>query len=131
MPTITTKKVAPKKAVTTKKTTAKKAVTKAVVKKTTKSIAASKGKKLVYANNQKSFWVTNGQILNSLLALSDALETMEKNVYAHHVNKDRHDFADWVLSVLADVKCAEQLRQAKTVASAKTVVAQHLKSYSQ
>jgi hypothetical protein len=129
MLTTTTKKVTSKKVVTTKKPVAKKVVAKTAVKKVTKTSPVSKGKSLVYASNQKSFWVANGQILNSLLALSDALSTMDKKTYAHHVSKDRHDFADWVESVLCEAGCAAAMRQAKTASSAKTVLVKHLKSY--
>ena len=110
------KKVAKK---ATKKTTTKKIVKKAVITK----------KDLVYADNQTSFWVSNGQILNSLLALRDALAEMEKEVYAYHVNTDHNDFANWVEVVLCDNKCAKDLVKAKTPSSAKTVVVKHLKTY--
>lgn len=129
MPTTTTKKVTSKKVVPTKKPVAKKVAAKTIAKKVTKTSSVSKGKSLVYASNQKSFWVVNGQILNSLLALSDSLTTMDKKTYAHHVSKDRHDFAEWVESVLLDARCAADLRTAKTATTAKATVASYLKSY--
>jgi hypothetical protein len=114
------KKVAPKKVV--KKVAAKKAVAKKATK--------GRSKELVFADNQSSFWVKNGEILNSLVALSSALEKMEKAVFAHHVNKNRNDFADWVRDVLKDNECANDLRKAKSSAGAKIVVVKHLKVYS-
>ena len=123
-----------------KKVPAKKAVKKSVFKKTTKKITAKKvaskssllkGKKsLIYAADTASFWVTNGQILNSLLALRDALDEMEKEVYSYHAEGAHNDFANWVDTVLADGVCAKDLEQAKTPRSAKTVVVRHLKAYS-
>lgn len=112
--TTVTKKAPTKKAVAPKKT-AKKSVTKTM---------------LVYADNSESFWVSNGQILNSLVALKDALATMDKAVYAHHVMAGKNDFATWVEQVLDDAACAKSLRAAKTPAAAKTAVAKHLKDYS-
>lgn len=129
------KKTAAKKI--TKKAPAKKAVKKSTAKKATKKVAkkvASKkksGKKsLTYANEQTAFWVTNGQILNSLIALRDALDEMEKEVYSYHAGGAHNDFANWVGAVLSDSKCATELEKAKTPNSAKTVVVKHLKSYS-
>ena len=113
-----------KKVVTTTK--------KAVAKKTVKKVASKKAdtkKVLVYADNAHSFWVNDGQVLNSLIALSEAMAGMEKAVFTHHVNKEKNDFADWVESVLCDGDCAKDLRKAKTPSSVKTVVSKHLKLY--
>jgi hypothetical protein len=110
--------------------TTKKVATKKVVKKAAPKAKKTNSKKtLVYADNNHSFWVNDGRILNSLLALNEAMASMEKAVFAHHVTKDKHDFADWVDSVLCDDTCAVELRKAKTPTTAKTVVAKHLKTY--
>jgi hypothetical protein len=119
----------PKKAPTVKKAVPKKAVKKAVAKKATPK-TSSKKKSLVYADNTHSFWVVDGQILNSLSALHAALAVMDKGVYSHHVGKDRHDFADWVDVVLGDAACALDVRKAKTAKAAHTAVTKHLKKYS-
>lgn len=95
-----------------------------------KKVVAGNTKPLIYADNQTSFWVTNGQILNSLVALRDALEVMEKEVYHYHAGEAHNDFANWVAAVLCDADCAKDLEKAKTPTSAKTIVVKHLKTYS-
>lgn len=118
--------------IATKKAVAKKVVQKVVAQKAAPKKTAPKkaaGKMLVYADNTQSFWTHNGQILNNLQALHDAFATMDKTVYAYHVTKDTHHFADWVEIVLQDNACAADLRKAKIPSSAKTVVAKHLKTY--
>ncbi len=140
-----TKKVAKKSVV---KKVAKKAVKKTAVKKvakkptkkvakktakTTKKVVTKRAKpsrNLVFANEQTCFWVTNGQILNSLVALRDALDEMEKEVYAYHAGNAHNDFANWVAVVLNDNDCAKDLEKAKTSRSAKTTIIRHLKTYS-
>lgn len=111
--------------------TAKKVVEKkdavSTLSKTTKKTTTKKD--LVCADDERSFWVTNGQILNSLVALNEALQEMEKTVFSHHVSKDKNDFAEWVELVLGDNECAKDLRNAKTLTSARSVVTKHLKSY--
>ncbi len=139
-----TKKVVSKKAQTPKKAithtpaqkkvgaTKKPVVKKAVAKKslTPKSKkTAPKQKPLVVADDARSFWVADGKILNSLVALQSALEEMEAAVYAHHVTHEKNDFAQWVGDVLCDKTCASALSKAKTTTAAKTVVVRHLKSY--
>lgn len=122
-----TKKIVQKTAV--KKVT-KKVVSKKVspAKKVTKGIVMKKP--LIYADNHGSFWVTDGQILDSLLALKNALDGMSKDVYQHHVSEERNDFAQWVQDVLLDIECANGLVKAKTPTAAKMVVTTHLKGYS-
>jgi hypothetical protein len=120
----TAKKAAPKKAVkrAAKKTTAKKATKKSGGKKTGK-------KQLVYAPDHESFWVTDGQVLNSLLALRDAFDEMDKEAYLYHASGESNDFSNWVGVVLCDEACAKDLQKAKTPRSAKTIVVRHLKMY--
>ena len=138
MPTKKATKKTPAKRATAKKRVAKKPAQKAAKKtarrttpkKTAKKAAAKKTKKsLVLADNQRSFWVANGQILNSLVALRDALAEMEKEVYSYHAGGAHNDFAIWVDTVLSDDQCARDLKKAKTPRSAKTVVVRHLKLY--
>jgi len=155
MPTskkIATKKVAKKNVA--KKAPAKKAVKRAVAKKVTKKTPAKKvvkkaakkslvkkvskkttaknqaKKPLMLASNDKSFWVTNGAVLNSLLALRNALDEMEKEVYSYHVSKEHNDFANWVDAVLCDTQCAAELKRAHTPVKARSVVTRRLKVYS-
>ncbi len=107
----------------------KTATKKVVAKKATPKKKAHTPKVMVESPAQESFWVTDGQILNSLRSLCEALQLMQNDVYAYHVTKDRNDFADWVEAVLKDTACAADLRKAKTPKSACTVVVKHLKFY--
>lgn len=125
---VVNKKITPK--VVVKKTVAKVAPKKLAV--TAKKVASKKpatAKTLVYASNDNSFWVTDGQVLNSLVALQEALDKMQNEVFAYHVRKDKNDFADWVNFVLCDGKCSSDLRKTKTPANASVVIAKHLKTY--
>lgn len=98
-----------------------------VSKKAVKKVASKKP--LVYARDIESFWVVDGQILNSLASLADVLSSMEKEVYLHHVTTEKNDFADWVDKVLGDEDCAAALRKSKTANAAKIVVVKYLKTY--
>lgn len=112
------------KKVVTKKITPKKTVPKKSVKKTVS------GKKiLVCADNSSCFWTSDGQVLQDLITLRDALKTMDSTVYVHHVTKEKNDFADWVEYVLQDDSCAEALRKSKKPNTARIVVVRHLRYY--
>jgi hypothetical protein len=109
------------------KTAAKKTVKKAGVAKKAPKRAA--GKQLVYVDNDTSFWVNDGQILNNLVALRDAFSNMHSDVFSYHISLGQNDFANWVEVVLCDSECASDLRKAKTSSAAKTAITKHLKSY--
>ncbi len=97
-------KKAPKKALKKAVKTVTKTAAKKIVKKNTitkKPTRATK-KSLTIASNEQSFWVIDGSVLNSLVALRDALSTMEKKVYAYHTISEHNDFVEWVSSVLDD-----------------------------
>ncbi len=138
MPTKKAKKTTKAKKVVKKavRKVAKKATKKVTKKKTAKKAAKKttrrkKGKSpLVYSSDMKSFWVSDGKILNSLVALRDALEAMDKAVYQYHTRGRGNDFAKWVEAVLSDKNCAKELSKAKTQKGARAVVVKHLKYYS-
>ena len=114
--------VSKKKDVVAKKATPKKVAPK-------KRVSSKSNKALVYSDDGTSFWVTDGKVLNSLLALNEALNEMEDEVFSHHVNDNKHDFAEWVQVVLADEVCAKELRETRTPNGACRVVSRHLKTY--
>lgn len=122
-----TKKVAVKKL--TKKTIIKKVAPKKTIKVGVSKKTPVSKKNLIVANNQTSFWVKNGEILNSLVALRDSLEEMEKEVYLYHAGGNHNDFSNWIAAVLSDIECAEAIEKAKTPKSAKIIVTKHLKKY--
>lgn len=132
------KKTAVKTAVkTVKKAAAKKApAKKTVAKKVTRKSSGTKvpikkpTKELIYASDQESFWTSDGEILNSLMALRDALAEMDADIYQFHAAGEQNDFSLWVDTVLRDGDCAQDLKKAKTPRSAKTTVVRHLKMYS-
>ncbi|MFW6210139.1 MAG: hypothetical protein ACOC4E_01460 [Patescibacteria group bacterium] len=127
------KKTAKKTAKQVSKRTATKSTKKAAKKATKKSAPRAAGKsaapRLVYASNNESFWVSDGQVLNSLPALRDAFTEMDIAVYRYHAEGGQNDFAVWVRQVLGDDACASALEKAKTPKGARTAVVKHLKHY--
>lgn len=117
-----TKKISPIKKVATKKKEIKKIVP---AKKTT-----GKKKPLVIASGETCFWVNNGPALQSMKDLSDILRTMSEEQYSYHAGMGRNDFSSWVLYVLGDKQCANDLLKAKNMKAALSAVEKHLKTYS-
>lgn len=70
------------------------------------------------ASPEKCFWVCNGQILKNLQELAESLEKMSENIFRHHVNAMKNDFARWIEDVFGDKKLASEVKKAKTPKSA-------------
>ena len=130
MPTKTAVKTAVKKVI---QSTPKKAV---VAKKTVKKTTTKPPKKvtnfkaLVCASDGECFWTRDGRILQNLEDLHMAFGSMDEEVFVHHVHNDKNDFADWVEQVLGDLDCSVELRKAKELKNAHTVLFSHMKKYS-
>lgn len=121
------------------KKTAKKAVkkatkktTKKAVKKTASKVNSSKKivRALVCAEGEACFWTTDGRVLENLEQLRTAFGSMDDEVFLHHVNKEKNDFADWVETVLEDAECAAALRRAKKPQTAEAAIVRCLRAYS-
>lgn len=109
----TTKKAA-KKAPAAKNTTTKSAEQQAAKAAATamKDIIARARDHFRKAPKENVFYVSDGRTIQDLRELAEALEEMADHVFSHHVNDDRHDFANWVHEVLQERALAEQLRVA-------------------
>ena len=90
---------------------------------------SSKPKQLINAYNEKCFWVKNGPVLSNLTDLLRAFSCMTEIQFAHHVTKEKNDFAQWVEEVLLDKECARLLQKAGSPQKASAVVEKCLKEY--
>lgn len=115
------------KKVTVAKTVAKKAPKKAV-KKTNEKKSAFKA--LVCAIDGECFWTRDGRILQNLADLHIAFGSMDDEIFLHHANTEKNDFADWVEYVLQDLDAAVELRTAKKRTEAEKMLSTHLANYS-
>lgn len=124
----TTKKVVkkvPKKS--TRKAT--NSLAKKVTKRKTPKVSSDDDRVLVCAPSEHCFWTNDGRILQDLAQLRDVLADMDLDIYGHHVNKEKNDFADWVEDILQDRDCALELRKARKPKTARGVVVRYIKLY--
>lgn len=63
---------------------------------------------------QKYFWLENGVVVKSLYELSDALKTMEPELFSKHVNKGKNDISDWIKNKLKITELGEKLSNVNT-----------------
>ena len=65
------------------------------------------------APEEHHFVVADGRKLKNIIELADALETMTEEIFRHHANELKNDFATWVKDVFYDHGLAEDISHAK------------------
>ena len=77
---------------------------------------------------QEYFNAANGTVIKSLLELEPALELMDDVTFAHHVNKEKNDFATWVRDCIRDDDLAETLEGIKNKQKMQIALLRHILS---
>ncbi len=75
---------------------------------------------------EKHFVLQDGRKLESLFQLIDELETMSEDVFRHHVNELRNDFANWVRDVFELPSLAEEMQRIRDRIETQRAVMKHI-----
>lgn len=59
----------------------------------------------------KSFYFCNGKSARSLVEFLNILESLTTEEFKHHVNKERHDFANWIRNAVGNKKIADHIEK--------------------
>jgi len=71
-------------------------------------------KRLPDVAEEHTFLANDGQVLKNLSHLPPALQKMSQDTFAHHVNAERNDFANWIKDVMGENKLADEVRNFKS-----------------
>jgi hypothetical protein len=66
---------------------------------------------------QFTFYCLDGSRFWNLEDLARAVGSMSEEVFAHHVNEEKNDFANWVFDIVGDHTLAHQLRSTRSLAT--------------
>lgn len=61
------------------------------------------------SKSEHYFLVNDGTVLKNVLDLSKQLDKMADEVFRHHVNEIKNDFARWIKGVFKEEKLAKEL----------------------
>ncbi|MBN2053013.1 Flp pilus assembly complex ATPase component TadA [Candidatus Woesearchaeota archaeon] len=64
-------------------------------------------------DKKHSFVLQNGHIIRSLTELEKELQRISQDVFSHHVNEHKNDFAAWIYHIVNDADLAEALTHVK------------------
>lgn len=85
-----------------------------------------KKKILGEAPEEHHFVVADGRKLKNIIELADALETMTEEIFRHHANEFKNDFAAWVKDVFYDHSLAEDISGARNRLEAQITILRRL-----
>ncbi|WMJ73004.1 hypothetical protein RCC89_07495 [Cytophagaceae bacterium ABcell3] len=63
---------------------------------------------------EKYFYVQDGKVLTGLDDLVNCMPEISEEAFAHHVNKEKNDFYNWVSEVIGDQEFANSIKKVKT-----------------
>ncbi len=72
------------------------------------------------------FYLKNGKELDGLRALAMELSEMADDIFSHHVNEERNDFANWIKYSLKEEKLAERMDKVITRVELELEILRHL-----
>ena len=72
------------------------------------------------------FKLLPGEELRNVKELAEALEKMSEEVFRHHVNAERNDFANWIRDVFYDVELAELMEHQRTKEGMRITIYKHV-----
>ena len=73
-----------------------------------------------------AFYLIDGRRLDTLLHVVDALETMSEDIFRHHVNDMRNDFATWINDVYNEKELADMLKNCFDRRSTQVTILRHM-----
>ncbi|MBN1377548.1 hypothetical protein JW949_04435 [Candidatus Woesearchaeota archaeon] len=102
-----------------------------------KKTSKTKGKKKTKATKKSSilnkeispekyFILNSGKAIATVRELVEELQIMNDELFRHHVNDERNDFANWIQDVFEDKKLAKKLREIKDREKTRTAIYKHI-----
>jgi len=74
-----------------------------------KKKTATKKHMVKNAKNSEYFFVKDGKAIKNIIELSNGLDKMTDDIFKHHVNEMKNDFANWIKDIFKEEKLAKEL----------------------
>lgn len=78
------------------------------------------------ANSDNYFFVNDGTVLKNVLDLSKQIDKMDDDVFRHHVNETKNDFAIWIKDIFKEEKLAKELLKTTDKDKTQIIVLKHV-----
>ncbi|MBN2566471.1 hypothetical protein JXB02_00100 [Candidatus Woesearchaeota archaeon] len=94
----------------------------------TKAPSLAKRKKRLSMNVEpdKFFIMADGRVIKNVKELALAMDDMAEDIFRHHVNEARHDFANWVRDVIGELELAERMVHERGIRETQRAILKHM-----
>lgn len=97
-----------------------------VKKKSAKKKPATKHKMLRKVRPEHTFIVVDGRRITTLPQLALEMDNMADEIFSHHVNSARNDFATWIRDVIGEIELADRLMGVNTRKDTQLHILRHI-----
>lgn len=73
-----------------------------------------------------AFWVRNGTVVRNIAECAKAIDGLDDETFAFHVNKGKNDFATWINDIFQDTALANKLKKVKTRKTYASIIRQRV-----
>ncbi len=77
-------------------------------------------------DHKRTFYLKCGSKFNDLKGLAKHLRTMSHDVFMHHVNKEKNDFANWARNSLKEEGLAKKLEKKIDILETELEILRHM-----
>jgi hypothetical protein len=77
-------------------------------------------------NPDHYFFVQDGKVIKNVLELSRQLDNMADDIFRHHVNDMKNDFASWIKNVFKQEKLAKELLKTTDKDKTQIIILKHI-----
>jgi len=78
------------------------------------------------SKSEHYFFVNDGTVLKNVLDLSKQLDKMADDVFRHHVNETKNDFAIWIKDIFKEEKLAKELLKTTNKDKTQIIILKHV-----
>ena len=91
-----------------------------------KKKTATKKQIIKNAKNSEYFFVKDGKAIKNIIELSNDLDRMTDDVFRHHVNDMKNDFANWIKDIFKEEKLAKELFKTTDKDKTQIIILKHV-----
>ena len=89
-----------------------------------KKIVQKKAKEHIKPENY--FYLRDGRVLKDMIDLTECLETINNDIFCHHVNDSKNDFSNWIRDIFEKKDLAEEIMQIREPRQIQVIILKHL-----
>ena len=91
-----------------------------------KKKTATKKQIIKNAKNSEYFFVKDGKAIKNVIELSNELDKMTDDIFKHHVNEMKNDFANWIKDIFKEEKLAKELFKTTDKDKTQIIILKHV-----